>query len=70
MPPLTGVAVKVMLVPGQILLVDATIETLGVTFEVTTMVMPLLVAVGVGRQAALLVITTVIISPLVHAALM
>ncbi len=59
MPPLTGVAVKVTLVPVQIVVADAAMVTDGATEEVTVIVMALLVAVGVEAQAELLVITTV-----------
>ena len=56
-PPLVGVAVKVTLVPEQIVVAEATIETDGVT-EVTVMVITLLVAVIVVTQPALDVMTT------------
>ena len=62
MPPLTGVAVNVTLVPAHIVVADAAIVTDGATEELTVIVMALLVAVGVVAQLKLLVITTVITS--------
>ena len=63
MPPLTGVAVKVTELPLQIEVVLAAMETEGVT-DVAVMVIGLLVAVVGLAQGSLLVITTVITSPL------
>jgi hypothetical protein len=61
-PPFVGVAVNVTLAPEQIAVELAFIETEGVT-ELALIVISLLVAVGVLVQFALLVITTVILSP-------
>jgi hypothetical protein len=55
-PPFVGVAVKVTLVPAQIVVADADTDTDGVTLEFTVIVTPALVAVVVERQLALLVI--------------
>jgi hypothetical protein len=61
-PPLVGLAVKVILLPAQIVTGLAEIDTAGVTlFEVSVIV--LLVAVGFVIQVALLVIITVTRSP-------
>ncbi len=62
-PPLTGVAVNVTEVPAQILFTLPEIDTAGVTFPFTTMVIALEVAVGTLGQAALLVISQVTTSP-------
>ena len=57
-PPFVGVAVKVTLVPEQIVVPGlAEIDTEGVTAAFTTIVIVLEVAVGVERQPALDVIT-------------
>ena len=63
MPPLAGVAVKVTEPPLHIDVVLAAMDTDGVT-DVAVMVIELLVAVVGLAQGSLLVITTVIISPL------
>ena len=55
-PPFVDVAVNVTEVPIQIDVVEAEIETVGVTGERTLMLMVLLVAVCPGTQGALLVI--------------
>ena len=52
-------AVNVTLVPAHMLWADAEILTEGVTFELTVIVIALLVAVEVLVQPAVLVITTV-----------
>ena len=57
-PPLVGVAVNVMLLPGQIEVEEALIETDGVT-ELVVIVIILLVAVDVVVQLALDVMITV-----------
>ena len=62
-PPFVGVAIKVMEVPVHIVVLLATIETLGVTVF-TMIVMALLVAIIGLAQGALLVITTVTTLPL------
>ena len=67
MPPLVGVAVKVVLLPAQIVNDGVDMLTDGVTDAVADMVSALLVAVGVLAQDALLVITTVTTSPLAMA---
>jgi hypothetical protein len=56
-PPLVGVAVNVTLFPAQIDVVDALIETEGVT-ELVVMLTTLLVAVDVVVQLALEVMST------------
>ena len=61
-PPLTGVAVKVILPPAQIDVAVEMIDTVGVT-EVMFITTWLLFAVGVVIQLALLVMVTVTISP-------
>jgi len=67
---LVGVAVKVTLVPAQIVLPGlAAILTDGTTVPVTIMVISLDVAVGVARQLALLVITQLTTSPFTNVAL-
>jgi hypothetical protein len=67
---LVAVAVKVIVAPAQALVADALIETAGVILEVTVIVMPLDVAIAVLVQAALLVSTQVITSPLTNVALL
>ena len=57
-PPLVGVAVNVILLPAQIEVEEALIETEGVT-ELVVIVMTLLVAVEVVVQLALDVMITV-----------
>ena len=57
-PPLVGVAVNVMLLPAQIEVDEALIETDGVT-ELVAIVITLLVAVKVVVQLALDVMITV-----------
>jgi len=61
---LVGVAVKVTLVPEQILLSDAKMLTDGVRLGFTTMVIALDVAVAIVKQVALDVNTQVTMSPL------
>ena len=69
MPPFVGVAVKVTLVPVQIVLPGlAAILTDGVTVAVTVMVIALDVAVAGLAQASDDVITTVTTSPFTSAA--
>ena len=69
MPPLVGVAVKVTLVPAQIVLPGfALMLTDGVTDPVTTIVMAFDVAVVGLAQASDDVITTVTASPFSNAA--
>ena len=64
-PPLTGVAVKVTLVPAQIVLAVEAIVTLAGKIGLTVMVMAFDVAgEPVRHGAAFAVITTVITSPL------
>ena len=64
MPPFVGAAVKVVLVPEQIVLPGlALILTDGTTVAVTVIVIPVEVAVVGFAQASDDVITTVIISP-------
>ena len=58
LPPLVGVAVNVMLLPAQIEVDEALIETDGVT-ELAVVVITLLVAVKVVVQLALDVMITV-----------
>ena len=68
MPPLVGVAVKVTLVPAQIVFPGfAAILTEGATDNVTTIVIPVDVAVVGLAQASDDVITTVITSPFTKA---
>lgn len=62
-PPLLAVAVKVTDVPAQIDVAEAAIDTVGVTAVPTVIVIGVAVAVAMVGQAALEVITTVIISP-------
>ena len=57
LPPLVGVAVNVTLLPEQIDVDEALIETEGVT-EFVVMVITLLAAIGVVAQAALEVMMT------------
>ena len=59
MPPLVGVAVKVVLLPAQTDNDGVLILTDGVNDPLVAMVNVLLVAVAVPAQMALLVITTV-----------
>jgi len=59
---LVGVAVKITLVPEQIVVADAAILTDGVTGEVTVMLIALDVAVSCVTQVNEEVITTVITS--------
>ena len=59
---MVGVAVKIILVPAQIVVADAAILTDGVTGEVTVIVIALEVAVGCVTQVNEEVITTVITS--------
>ena len=66
-PPFVGVAVKVTLVPIQIVVADAAIPTEGVTDVVTAIVTLLDVAVVGDAQAALEVMITFTISPLANA---
>ena len=63
-----GVAVKVTLVPAQIVVALAAILTDGVSCEVTVMVIALDVAVAGAAQASDEVITTVITSLFARAA--
>ena len=64
-PPFVGVAVKVTLVPAQIVPVGlAAMDTDGVTFGVTVIVTALDVAVVGDAQVAFEVSTQVMISPL------
>ena len=65
-PPLEGVAVKVTEPPAQIVVALAAIETPGVTFAFTTILIPVLVAVAGDGQAALLVNTQVTASALLR----
>lgn len=66
---MVGAAVKVTLVPEQILVADAETATEGVKTGLTVMVMPVEVAVVGVAHAAVDVITHVIILPLASAAL-
>jgi hypothetical protein len=63
-----GVAVKVTIVPEQIVVADAPTITDGVTVELTVIVIALDVAVIGEAQAAVEVITQVTISPFTKAA--
>ena len=63
-PPLVGVAVKVTLLPVQIEVDEAVMETDGIT-DPAEMLITLLVAVDVVVQLALEVMITLIWSPLV-----
>ena len=65
---MVGVAVKVTLVPEQMVVVDAAMLTEGVTAGVTVMVTVLEVAVAGEAQASEEVITTVTWSPLARPA--
>ena len=67
-PPLVGVAVKVTELPGQIVVLLAATETLGVTVLIE-MVMALLLTVAGVAQGALLVIITVTTLPFVSVVL-
>ena len=69
-PPLVGVAVKITLVPGQIIVDDAATTTEGVTDAVTIIVIVLDVAVAGDAQAALEFMITVTTSPLANAELL
>lgn len=60
--PLTGVAVKVTLVPAHTVVFDALTDTTGTTELLTVIVIELLVAVGAVTQPALDVRMQVIIS--------
>ena len=62
-PPFIGVGVKVMLLPAQIVVVEAAIVTDGTSIGFTVMVIPVLVTVVGEAHPALDVKTTVIISP-------
>ena len=62
MPPLTGVAVKVMLLPAQIVVLGVAIVTDGVTVGLTVICSVLDVAVVGEAQVTLLVSTQVIAS--------
>ena len=68
MPPLVGVAVKVTLVPPQIVVALAPILTDGVTVDVTVIVIAFDVAVVGFAHAMDDVITTVTASPFTNAA--
>ena len=68
MPPLVGVAVKVTLVPAQIVVALAPMLTDGVTVNVTVIVIAFEVAVVGFAQAMDDVITTVTTSPFTNAA--
>ena len=68
-PPLVGVAVNVTLVPVQIVVDGVEIETVGVSFGLTVIVIAVDVAFGVLAQAELLTIFTVTWSPLVNVVL-
>ena len=58
MPPFVAVAVKVTAVPWQILVVEAEIETLGVTVLFTVILIGVALAVFVLVHEALLVMMT------------
>lgn len=62
---MVGVAVKVTALPAQIVVVDALIETAGVTGVFTVMVTVLLVAVELVTQITLLVMTQFTVLPFV-----
>ena len=68
-PPFVGVAVKVTLVPAQIVVADALILTLAGKFALTVVTIALLIAGFPVAQVAFEVITTVtdfpVVSPLV-----
>ena len=68
MPPFVGDAVKVTLVPAQIVVALAPMITDGVTVEVTVIVIAFDVAVVGFAHAMDDVITTVTISPFTNAA--
>lgn len=59
MPPFTGIAVKVTLVPEQMVVADAEILTLAGRFGFTVVIIGLLVAGVPVAQVAVDVITTV-----------
>lgn len=59
MPPLVGVAVNVILFPGQIVVAEAAKLTAGTGAGNTVIVIPALVAVAGDAQGAFDVITTV-----------
>ena len=65
LPPFVGVAVKVTLVPVQIVVADAIIFTVGVISGFTVIDMLLLVTDAGEAQDALLVIITFTLLPLV-----
>lgn len=65
-PPFTGVAVKVTFAPAQIVVALADIETVGVTVDVTVMVMVFEVTVAGDAQDAVDVISQVTVAPLVN----
>ena len=67
LPPFVGAAVKVTLLPAQIVVEDATTFTVGITAELTVIGMLLLVADAVEIHDALLVIITFTLSPLFNA---
>lgn len=69
LPPLMAVAVKVTLVPGQMLSAFGAIVTDGVTNAFTAMVTVLLVTVAGFGHTASDVISTVTLSPLARVAL-
>ena len=62
-PPFSGVAVKVTLSPVQIIDLEATMVTAGVTTGFTVMMISLLVTEAGEGQVASEVITTVTLSP-------
>ena len=64
---MVGVAVKVTLVPLQMVEADAEMETDGVTGVFTVIVTVLLVPLGVVKHIKLLVTTQCTASPLVNA---
>ena len=66
LPPFVGIAVNVRLLPEQIDVDDALIETDGVT-ELVVIVITLLEVVGVVTQLALEVMTTLTWSPFASA---
>ena len=67
MPPFVGVAVNVVEAPAQIVALLATIDTDGVTADVTVIVIPFDVAVAGSAQFAFEVNTQVTICPVVNA---
>ena len=70
MPPLVGAAVKVTLVPEQMLVAEADTATEGTTVVLTVMVTGVEVAVVGDAHEAEDVITQVTTSPLANAALL